>query len=89
MSTSATPMPRVVDPEQIHRGLHPLAMRGGLVLSLAVTFQYVGQWRLFGWVFLASVVRFTANGLLSPVLLRRFGQTVAEWSRLGGTRARW
>jgi two-component system, NtrC family, sensor kinase len=82
MSLSPTKPPRVSDPEQILRGLHPLAMKGGLLLSLSVTLQYVGQWRLFGFVALASFVRYNANGLLSPVLNRRFGPTVTEWCRL-------
>ena len=82
MSLSPTKPPRVSDPAQVLRGLHPLAMMGGGILSLAVTLQYVGQWRLFGFVALASFVRYNANGLLSPVLNRRFGPTVTEWCRL-------
>jgi two-component system NtrC family sensor kinase len=82
MSLSPTKPPRVSDPAQVLRGLHPLAMKGGGFLSLSVTLQYVGQWRLFGWVFLVSAVRYFANGLLSPVLNRRFGPTVTEWCRL-------
>jgi two-component system NtrC family sensor kinase len=82
MSISAEKVPQVVDPEQILRGLHPLMMKVGLVLSSAVTLQYLGQWRLMGWVFVLSALRFTANGLLSRVLNRRFGPSVAEWARL-------
>ena len=74
--------PRVVDPEQVLRGLHPLAMKGGMLLSLCVTLQYVGQWRLLGWVFLLSALRSTANGVLSRVIQPRLGSNWTEWVRL-------
>ncbi|KFE68703.1 hypothetical protein DB31_7940 [Hyalangium minutum] len=73
----------MVDPEQLLRRLHPLQMKGGLVLSLSVTFQYLGQWDVFGFVFVASVVRFTANGLLARFGVQRWGPSVTEWIRLG------
>ncbi len=82
MSVSPTKPPRVLDAEQILRGMQPLAMKGGLILALAVTLQYVGQWRLLGWVFLLSALRFTANFMFARLLQRRFGHRVTEWSRL-------
>lgn len=41
----------MLDPEQVVRGLHPLMMRGSLLIAVAITLQYAGQWRLMAWVF--------------------------------------
>ena len=83
MSASLTTA-HVVEPRQLQQKLLPLAQKGGLVLSLAVTLQYVGQWRLMGWVFLMSALRALTNVKLSEWLHRRYGPGASEWGRLAG-----
>ncbi len=53
-----------------------------MLLSAAVTLQYLGQWRLFAWVFGFSALRSTCNALLSRVLRRWLRPSTLEWARL-------
>ncbi len=82
MESSSTKAPQVVDAEQVVRGLHPLMLAGSLSLSLAITLQYVGQWRLMAWAFCLSVLRILANVLLSRVFKQWLSPSVVEWCRL-------
>jgi two-component system NtrC family sensor kinase len=80
--SSTQKTPQVVDAEQVVRGLHPLMLRGSLALSLAITLQYMGQWRLMAWTFGLNAVRILSNVLLSKVLNRWLRPSVVEWSRM-------
>ncbi|HYH96925.1 sensor histidine kinase [Hyalangium sp.] len=82
MSTSSTKAPRVEEPDRIAQGLHPLMVAGTILLSVAITLQYLGQWRLMAWVFALSVVRLGGNIWLSRWVQPRAGPTVTEWGRL-------
>ncbi|MDY7228915.1 sensor histidine kinase [Hyalangium rubrum] len=82
MSATPAETPQVLNPEQVVRGLHPLMMAGSFILSLAVTLQYVGQWRLMAWAFGLSVLRILANVLLSKVFNRWLAPNTVEWIRM-------
>ncbi|MGZ3458118.1 MAG: sensor histidine kinase [Archangium sp.] len=82
MGASSAKNLQVVDPEQVLQGLHPLMLRGSLLLSAAITLQYLGQWRVMAWVFGANALRILLNVLLSRVLHRRVGPNVMEWTRV-------
>jgi signal transduction histidine kinase len=82
MSASLAKTPQVLDPEQVLQGLHPIMMKGSLLLSVAITLQYVGQWRVMAWVFVANALRILLNVLLSRVFVRWLPPRVMEWTRL-------
>jgi two-component system NtrC family sensor kinase len=83
MSSAPTKAPQVVDPEQVQRGIFPLMMKGGMTLSAAVTLQYLGQWRVFGWVLALSVLRSFGNAMLTRLnRQRRFPGSTVEWVRV-------
>jgi two-component system, NtrC family, sensor kinase len=82
MSTSPTTTPQVLDPEQVIKGLHPLMMKGSLILTAAITLQFLGQWRLMAWAFGLNALRVGANILLSFISQRWLSPAVVEWIRL-------
>ncbi|KFE66503.1 sensor histidine kinase [Hyalangium minutum] len=82
MSASPAKTPQVLDPEQVVRGLHPLMMKGSLTLSVAITLQFVGEWRTMAWVFTLNSVRILANILLSRFIRLRLSQASTEWIRM-------
>jgi signal transduction histidine kinase len=57
-------------------------LKGSLVLSAAISLQYVGQWRLMAWVFTLNAVRILANIVLSRVTRLWLAQSVVEWIRM-------
>ncbi|HVG57013.1 MAG TPA: ATP-binding protein [Hyalangium sp.] len=81
MSTSPT-TPQVLDPEQVVKGLHPLMMKGSLLLTAAITLQFLGQWELMAWAFGLNALRIGANIVLSLVVSRWLPPAVVEWIRL-------
>ena len=82
MRASPSKSPQVLNPEQVLQGLHPLMLSGSLLLSAAITLQYVGQWRVMAWVFASNALRILINVLLSRVLQHRLPPGVLEWIRL-------
>lgn len=82
MSASPAKTPQVLDPEQVVRGLHPLMMKGSLILSAAITLQFVGEWRTMAWIFTLNAVRILANILLSIFGRRWLSQAALEWIRM-------
>jgi two-component system, NtrC family, sensor kinase len=82
MSSAPAQTPQVVDPEQVVRGLHPLMLKGSLILSAAIVLQYVGQWRLMAWTFALSALRILANVLLTRFFKHRLSPAAIEWCRL-------
>jgi signal transduction histidine kinase len=57
-------------------------LRGSFLISLAMSLQYMGQWRLMAWVFTLQALRILANVFISKVLQRWLSPTAMEWSRL-------
>ncbi len=82
MSSSPTKTPQVLDPEQVVRGLHPLMMKGSLLISVAISLQYLGQWRLLAWTLALNATRILVNILLTRLVHRGLSPTLVEWSRM-------